>query len=89
MYVEVNYGKQAIFNPFVFLSLFRENWRPIAPLVVPRQQLGVCQLRNRVYAIAGSDGVNRLNSVEVFTQETNAWEYMTPLKVKNGFHPLG
>lgn len=62
-------------------SLYQNEWKEIAPLNRQRQQLGVCELRGRVFAIGGSDGLHRLNSVEIYSAESNAWSETTPLQV--------
>ena len=62
-------------------SLFQNAWKEIAPLNRQRQQLGVCELRGRVFAIGGSDGLHRLNSVEIYSPESNTWSETTPLQV--------
>jgi len=60
-------------------SIYEGKWAPIAPLTVNRQQLGVCELNGKIFAMAGSDGQNRLNSVEVYWEDTNCWKAATPL----------
>lgn len=62
--------------------MFDNEWREIAPLKRRRQQHGVCGLGNKLYAIAGSDGVNRLSSVEVYSPEKNKWQETTTLQVR-------
>ena len=62
-------------------SLYQNEWKEIAPLNRQRQQLGVCELRGRVFAIGGSDGLHRLNSVEIYSPESNAWSETTSLQV--------
>ena len=65
--------------------MFDKSWKPLTSLWCRRQQLGVCVLKGKIYAVAGSDGDNRLNSVEVFDYTTNSWDYSTPLQVNFTF----
>ena len=56
-----------------------DKWHAVAPLNTPRQQLGVCELKGRLFAVGGSDGYIRLDSVEVFSEEAKRWTYMKSL----------
>ncbi|XP_057311312.1 kelch-like protein 20 [Hydractinia symbiolongicarpus] len=71
---------EAIINKAECFSMFDNEWREIAALKRRRQQHGVCGLGNKLYAIAGSDGVNRLSSVEVYSPEKNKWQETTTLQ---------
>lgn len=66
---------------FPFFSLYEKQWKPVAPLKTQRQQLCVCEVGGMIYAIAGTDGINRMKSVEVFSLDTNEWTDTTPLQV--------
>lgn len=61
-------------------SMYRNRWETICSLTTSRQQLGVCELHNKIYAIAGSDGVNRLNTAEVYDMNEDVWTEIEPLK---------
>jgi len=76
-------GKEAgetITNKCESYNLYDNEWTSIAPLNRQRQQLGVCEVDGHVFAIGGSDGLHRLDSVEIYSQEKNIWEIGTPLQ---------
>lgn len=60
-----------------------------ASLNVPRQQLGVGSIGNRIYAVGGSDGFTRLSSVETYNPEANKWTYVKPLNTSRSGVGLG
>ena len=61
------------------ISLQTDCWQQVASLNVPRQQLGVGSIGKRIFAVGGSDGYARLNTVECFNLETNGWVYTKSL----------
>lgn len=46
---------------------------------VPRHQLGVTELNGHIFAVGGSDGVSRLETVEHFSPSVNEWTYAKSL----------
>ncbi|XP_057311311.1 kelch-like protein 20 [Hydractinia symbiolongicarpus] len=69
-----------ILNKVEAYSLFNDKWSEVANLRKNRQQLSVCTLNKKLYAIAGSDGVNRLDSVEVYSPTKNKWKECSSLQ---------
>jgi N-acetylneuraminic acid mutarotase len=54
-------------------------WIPIAPLLVPRQEVGVAALDEKVYVIAGTQGGIRISSAEVYDPVTRKWALIASL----------
>ncbi|EDO38065.1 predicted protein [Nematostella vectensis] len=85
-------GKEAgetISNTTECYSLQTNTWQSSAPLIVPRQQLGVGNIGNRLYAVGGSNGYTRLSTVEMFTPESNKWTYCKSLNTSRSGVGLG
>ena len=64
----------------VFISSAKSNsWTPVTPLNIPRHQLGVTELNGKIFAVGGSDGKTRLNTVEYFSPIDDDWKYAKSL----------
>jgi len=61
--------------------LYEKKWKSVASLSCQRQQLCVCELNGNIYAIAGTDGTTRMNSVEMYSFEKNTWTATPSLQV--------
>ena len=48
-------------------------------MIVRRQQLGVGVLKERLYAVGGSDGSMRLSSVECYDPGNSSWAFVAPM----------
>ena len=59
--------------------MFSNNWQRAGPLNTSRQQLGVGVINGSLYAVGGSNGCSRLNSVERYDRELDRWSYAKPL----------
>ena len=63
-----------------YISSAKSNrWTPVSPLNIPRHQLGVTELNGRIFAVGGSDGAKRLNTVEYFNPKDDDWKYAKSL----------
>jgi len=58
-----------------------ESWQELAPMNVPRSELGLALLDGSVYAVGGWEGSHRLDSVERFNQSSNSWSMIASLKM--------
>jgi len=58
-----------------------ESWQELAPMNVPRSELGLALLDGSIYAVGGWEGSHRLDSVERFNQSTNSWSMIAGLKM--------
>jgi kelch-like protein 18 len=47
-----------------------------------RSRVGVAVMRNRLYAIGGYNGTDRLNTVEVLDAETRQWSRVASMNCK-------
>lgn len=47
-----------------------------------RSRVGVAVMRNRLYAIGGYNGTDRLNTVEVFDAQTKRWSKVASMNCK-------
>ena len=54
-------------------------WRDAEAMSMLRSRVGVAVMQNRLYAIGGYNGQERLNTVEVFDAQTGRWS-----KVRGG-----
>ncbi len=54
-------------------------WESVAPLNIQRHQLGVAELNGNLYAVGGSDGITRLETVEVYNRRTDEWKFVGSL----------
>ncbi|XP_067616323.1 kelch-like ECH-associated protein 1 isoform X3 [Eurosta solidaginis] len=50
-----------------------EQWRPCAPMTVPRHRVGVAVMDELLYAVGGSAGSEYHNSVEYYDPEQDRW----------------
>ncbi|XP_029344706.1 ring canal kelch homolog isoform X1 [Acyrthosiphon pisum] len=58
------------------------SWLPLNDMSVGRTNLGVGVLNNCVYAVGGHDGVNGLNSAEVFDVSIQEWRMVSSMSSK-------
>ncbi|KAG5672550.1 hypothetical protein PVAND_002671 [Polypedilum vanderplanki] len=59
-----------------------EQWRPCAPMSVPRNRVGVATMDDFLYAVGGSSGSEYHNSVEYFDPEQDRWFVIAPMRSK-------
>ena len=59
--------------------MYSNKWQRAAPLNSARQQLGVGVISGSLYAVGGSDGYTRLNSVERYDRDLDRWIYTKSL----------
>ena len=57
-------------------------WRDAEAMSMLRSRVGVAVMRNRLYAIGGYNGTDRLNTVEVFDAETKQWSKVASMNCK-------
>ncbi|XP_024873439.1 kelch-like protein 5 [Temnothorax curvispinosus] len=57
-----------------------DTWTMVAPMSVPRSEVGVCVLGDRLMAVGGYDGQQCLTLVEAYDPHLNEWEPVAPLK---------
>ena len=58
------------------------SWQEMAPMNTPRSELGLALLDGFIYAVGGWEGSSRLDTVERFDAESNAWTLLsTPMKM--------
>jgi kelch-like protein 18 len=50
-----------------------------------RSRVGVAVMKNRLYAIGGYNGTERLNTVEVFDAISKQWSKVAPMNCKRRF----
>lgn len=60
-------------------------WRDAEAMSMLRSRVGVAVMENRLYAIGGYNGTDRLNTVEVFDAETKRWSRIASMKCKRRF----
>jgi len=70
---------EAITTKVECYSAKSNRWTPMSPLNIPRHQLGVTELNGRIFAVGGSDGATRLNTVEYFNPNDEDWKYAKSL----------
>ncbi|XP_024877101.1 kelch-like protein 5 isoform X2 [Temnothorax curvispinosus] len=56
-----------------------DTWTMVAPMSVPRDSVGVCELGDRLMAVGGYDGQQVLTLVEAYDPHLNEWEPVAPL----------
>ncbi|XP_024881553.1 kelch-like protein 5 [Temnothorax curvispinosus] len=56
-----------------------DTWTMVAPMSVPRDSVGVCELGDRLMAVGGNDGHQYLTLVEAYDPYLNEWEPVAPL----------
>ncbi|CAG9809236.1 unnamed protein product [Chironomus riparius] len=59
-----------------------EQWRPCAPMSVPRNRVGVATMDDLLYAVGGSSGNEYHNSVEYYDPEQDRWFVIAPMRSK-------
>uniref|UniRef100_A0A1A9VV64 BTB domain-containing protein n=1 Tax=Glossina austeni TaxID=7395 RepID=A0A1A9VV64_GLOAU len=59
-----------------------EQWRPCAPMSVPRHRVGVAVMDELMYAVGGSAGSEYHNTVEYFDPEIDRWFLVQPMQAK-------
>lgn len=57
----------------------RDEWRPVKPLSVPRNRLGVATIDGFIYAIGGGNGNTCHTSVERYDLQQDEWTTVMPL----------
>ncbi len=57
-------------------DLWNNEWTRMSPMNTPRAWPACVVFDNKIYAIGGYNGTNRLRSVEVYDPETDRWTYM-------------
>ncbi|XP_071629426.1 kelch-like protein 5 isoform X2 [Temnothorax longispinosus] len=57
-----------------------DTWTMVAPMSVPRSEVGVCVLGDRLMAVGGYDGQQYFTLVEAYDPHLNEWEPVAPLK---------
>jgi kelch-like protein 18 len=57
-------------------------WRDAEAMSMLRSRVGVAVMRNRLYAIGGYNGTDRLNTVEVLDAETRQWSRVASMNCK-------
>ena len=50
-----------------------------------RSRVGVAVMKNRLYAIGGYNGTERLNTVEVFDSESKRWSRVASMNCKRRY----
>ncbi|KAM7360313.1 kelch like ECH associated protein 1 isoform 2-T2 [Cochliomyia hominivorax] len=59
-----------------------EQWRPCAPMTVPRHRVGVAVMDELMYAVGGSAGSEYHNTVEYYDPELDRWFPVQPMHAK-------
>ncbi|XP_061390333.1 kelch-like ECH-associated protein 1B [Musca vetustissima] len=59
-----------------------EQWRPCAPMSVPRHRVGVAVMDELMYAVGGSAGSEYHNTVEYYDPEQDRWFLVQPMHAK-------
>ena len=57
-------------------------WRDAEAMSMLRSRVGVAVMQNRLYAIGGYNGQERLNTVEVFDAKTKRWSKVAAMNCK-------
>ena len=57
-------------------------WRDAEAMSMLRSRVGVAVMQNRLYAIGGYNGQERLNTVEVFDAQTGRWSKVASMNCK-------
>lgn len=60
-------------------------WRDAEAMSMLRSRVGVAVMKNRLYAIGGYNGSERLNTVEVFDANSKQWSKVSPMNCKRRF----
>ncbi|XP_075148028.1 kelch like ECH associated protein 1 isoform X2 [Haematobia irritans] len=59
-----------------------EQWRPCAPMSVPRHRVGVAVMDELMYAVGGSAGSEYHSTVEYYDPELDRWFLVQPMHTK-------
>ncbi|XP_013100019.2 kelch-like ECH-associated protein 1B isoform X1 [Stomoxys calcitrans] len=59
-----------------------EQWRPCAPMSVPRHRVGVAVMDELMYAVGGSAGSEYHSTVEYYDPEVDRWFLVQPMHTK-------
>lgn len=59
-----------------------EQWRPCAPMTVPRNRVGVAVMDELMYAVGGSAGSEYHSTVEYYDPELDRWFLVQPMHAK-------
>ncbi|XP_037950454.1 kelch-like ECH-associated protein 1B isoform X2 [Teleopsis dalmanni] len=59
-----------------------EQWRPCAPMSVPRHRVGVAVMDELMYAVGGSAGSEYHNTVEYYDPEQDRWTSVQPMHAR-------
>nr|XP_036220899.1 kelch-like ECH-associated protein 1B isoform X4 [Bactrocera oleae]XP_036220900.1 kelch-like ECH-associated protein 1B isoform X4 [Bactrocera oleae]XP_036220901.1 kelch-like ECH-associated protein 1B isoform X4 [Bactrocera oleae] len=59
-----------------------EQWRPCAPMTVPRHRVGVAVMDELMYAVGGSAGSEYHSSVEYYDPDQDRWTLVQPMHEK-------
>ncbi len=57
-------------------------WKDAEAMSMLRSRVGVAVMSNRLYAIGGYNGLDRLNTVEVFDSEEKKWSRVASMNCK-------
>ncbi|HEX8172795.1 MAG TPA: kelch repeat-containing protein [Thermoanaerobaculia bacterium] len=71
---------RSLFALFVAFSAHAAQWIELAPVLVPRQEVGVTSARGKLYLAGGfATDASVLDSVEEYDPATNSWRFIAPL----------
>jgi len=62
-----------------------EKWRMAEAMKMLRSRVGVAVMKNRLYAIGGFNGQERLATVEVFDSNTKSWSKVASMNFRRRF----
>lgn len=65
-----------VFDPIV------GRWKDAEAMSMLRSRVGVAVMKNKLFAIGGYNGSERLNTVEVFDAETKRWSRVASMNSK-------
>lgn len=63
-------------------DVFTGQWKPCAPMSVPRHRVGVAVMDELLYAVGGSAGSEYHNSVEYYDPDQDRWTLVEPMHEK-------
>ena len=67
------------YNSTVFFDAILGKWFPSAPMHERRCYISVVKVDAKIYALGGSNGYKRLNTVESLCPATNLWSMVSPM----------
>lgn len=59
-----------------------DRWKVAEAMKMLRSRVGVAVMKNRLYAIGGFNGQERLATVEVYDPNTKAWSKVAPMNFR-------